>query len=359
MAAVRQDEFEKYAFLAIALILTVIAFLIIRPFVGAILGGVILAYVCYPIYKWIRNKIKRKTPAALITCLLLVIILLVPTTLILNTLTKEAYVGYLMSKQKVAATEAILGECDVTSTVCKLVQPLNKFMQEPQVQYQIQSSIEKFTSYILDNISNIVLSIPKFLLSIFFMLFTMYYALKEGHHVTQLGQKLIPLKKSVKDKLYKKITKTTFAVVYGYIIVAIIQGALGALGFIMFGIPSPLSWGIVMGFLALFPIIGTPLVWVPAAIIKLMDGIINNEVGTIAAAIGLLLYGVFIVSSIDNILRPKIIGNHAKVHPWIILMGVLGGLLMFGFIGLIIGPLILTTFVILCELYAEGKLTKK
>jgi predicted PurR-regulated permease PerM len=114
-----------------------------------------------------------------------------------------------------------------------------------------------------------------------------------------------------------------------------------------------------MGFLALFPIIGTPLVWVPAALIKLMDGVINNEAGTIAAAIGLLLYGIFIVSSIDNILRPKIIGNHAKVHPWIILMGVLGGLLMFGFIGLIIGPLILTTFVILSELYAEGKLTKK
>ncbi|MDA1197286.1 MAG: AI-2E family transporter [Nanoarchaeota archaeon] len=359
MSAVRQDEFEKYAFLVIALVLTVIAFLIIRPFIAAILGGIILAYICYPIYRWIRNKLKRKTPAALITCILLIIVLLVPTTVILNTLTKEAYVGYILSKQKVAATEAILGECDLSNTICKAVQPLNNFIQEPQVQYQIQSSIEKFTSYILDNISNIVLSIPKFLLSMFFMLFTMYYALKEGHHVVRLAQKLIPLKAGVKQKLYKKITKTTFAVVYGYIIVAIIQGSLGAIGFLIFGISSPLSWGIVMGFLALFPLIGTPIIWVPAGLLKLMDGIINNETGTIVAAIALLLYGIFIISGIDNILRPKIIGSQAKVHPWIILMGVLGGILMFGFIGLIVGPLILTTFVILCELYAEGKLTKR
>ena len=359
MAAVRQDEFEKYAFLAIAVILTVIAFFIIKPFVGAILGGVILAYICHPVYRWLNKILKRKTPAALITCILLIIILLIPSILILNTLTKEAYVGYLFSKQKIAATEAILGECDPKGTICRAIQPLNDFIQEPQVQYQIQTSIERFTSYIIDNASEMVLSIPKFLLGLFFMLFTLYYALKEGHLVAELGRKLVPLKQNVKNRLYEKLSKTTFAVVYGYIIVALIQGALGAVGFLIFGISSPLSWGIVMAFLALFPIIGTPLVWVPAAILKLMDGVINNDSGAIIAAILLFLYGLIVISSIDNIIRPKIIGTHAKVHPWIILMGVVGGMLLFGFIGLIIGPLILTTFTILCELYAEGKLTKK
>ncbi len=158
----------------------------------------------------------------------------------------------------------------------------------------------------------------------------------------------------IKD-IYLRNLVRLHLLIYGYVVVALIQGLLGAFGFFIFGIHSPIFWGIVMTITALIPFIGTAIVWLPFALIKLFNGILANNTNEIIGGILFILYGTIIISGIDNVLRPKIIGDKAKVHPILILVGVLGGLSLFGFIGVVIGPLILALFVAFLTAYEENK----
>ena len=132
------------------------------------------------------------------------------------------------------------------------------------------------------------------------------------------------------------------------ILIAIIQGAVGALGLWLFRAPSPVILGIVMVILIILPVVGAVLIWLPIAIIKILQGDMFN-------GIGLLLFGILILSTIDNFIRPKIIGTRAKIHPVIILIGVLGGIELFGIIGMVLGPLILGILSVFLEFYIQEK----
>jgi predicted PurR-regulated permease PerM len=187
------------------------------------------------------------------------------------------------------------------------------------------------------------------------MLFSMFYLFKDEGHMFVNLRKILPLKDVYKKHLFERFGKVISAIIHGYIVVAIIQGIVGGIGFLIFGVSSPLIWGIVMAFAALVPFIGTGVIWLPPALIKLVNGIANNNTGQIIGGILFILYGIIIISSLDNILRPKIIGNKAKVHPVLILVGVLGGLYMLGFIGIIVGPMILALFSTFIQAYEKDK----
>jgi len=139
------------------------------------------------------------------------------------------------------------------------------------------------------------------------------------------------------------------------LLIALIQGALGALGFFLFGISSPLFWGLLMGILSLLPMVGTGLIWVPAALILLLNGIFQDSYSLIFKGIGLFLYGLLIVSSLDNILRPKLISEKVKIHSAVILLGILGGVYLFGPLGVIVGPLIFSMTLVLLKAYFNSK----
>ena len=147
----------------------------------------------------------------------------------------------------------------------------------------------------------------------------------------------------------------TSAVIYGSLIIAIIQGMLGGIGFWVVGLPSPLIWAIVMIFAALIPYIGSSIIWFPAALILIFSGYVDSEPILIIKGAGLILYGTFIIGLIDNILKPKIIGDKGGLHPVLVLLGVIGGLNLLGFIGIIIGPIILAMLVTFIKIYEEEK----
>ena len=145
------------------------------------------------------------------------------------------------------------------------------------------------------------------------------------------------------------------AIVYGSIVVALIQGTLGGIGFWIVGIPSPILWGILMSLFALIPMVGTGIIWVPASLGMAAYGYLSGDTVMVWKAIGLFIYGVFVIAGIDNVLKPKIIGERAHVHPVIILLGVLGGLKFFGIVGFAVGPLILAIFITFLEIYEYEK----
>ena len=184
------------------------------------------------------------------------------------------------------------------------------------------------------------------------MFFVMAYLFQAGQGIFDRVKLLIPLAPNLKDKLIDEIRNVTSAVVYGQVMTAIVQGLLGGLGFLIFGIPNAIFWGFVMVIISFLPLVGSALVWLPAAVFLFLSG--EKYQG-----VGLLLYCIIVVANIDNFVKPRLISGKSNIHPVTVLLGVFGGLKLFGFIGLFVGPLILALLTALLHFYEEEYLGDK
>jgi predicted PurR-regulated permease PerM len=187
------------------------------------------------------------------------------------------------------------------------------------------------------------------LLGLFVMFFVMYYGFREGEYFVERIRQLLPLEPSLKESLFYELRTITQAVLYGQVMTALIQGSLGAIGLLIFGVSNWLFWGAIMIVTSFIPMIGTPIVWVPAGLSLILGG-------ATARGIGLLIFGATIVMNIDNFLRPRLMSGRTKIHPVLILIGVMGGLKVFGFVGLLVGPLILALLVAFVKFYEHAYL---
>lgn len=176
----------------------------------------------------------------------------------------------------------------------------------------------------------------------------MYYFFKDCDKIIKFLEKVSPIHKDHKSELLEEFNKVIYATIYGVLIAAVIQGLVGTLGLVIFKVSSPIIWGSIMTLAALVPFIGTGIVWLPAALFKIFNGDFFN-------GFGLLLYGILIVSTIDNFIKPKLISSRSQTHPVLIILGVFGGLKAFGIMGIVIGPLLLGTLSVLYNFYVNKK----
>jgi len=349
------ELYRKIIFSIIFLALIIVSFMIIKPFLTAILAGIIFSYIFYPLYLRIYKKIANKNVASLITSSLVILMIILTLFFLLNIVSKEAYTTYLLSRQKVVSGQFI-SECQpADKSVCKTLNYFADKANDPRVKYYFDTTVKGITTKITESISNILFSIPIFLLDIFIILFVMFFLLKDGEVFVDKVERIMPLKGEYREHVFKKLNDMAYAVIYGSIIIAIIQGTLAGLGFFIFGLPSPLLWGTVMMFASLIPYIGSSIVWFPASLILIFEGYINLETNLIIKGILLIIYGIFVVGTIDNILKPKIIGSKGGLHPVLVLLGVVGGLKFLGFVGVIVGPIILAMLVTFINIYEEEK----
>jgi predicted PurR-regulated permease PerM len=222
---------------------------------------------------------------------------------------------------------------------------LERFTGEPVDLHLYKNElISQVRGFLVKAAPNVLGSVSGLLLGLFIMFFVMFYSFQEGRKSFEHLHALIPLAPNLKDKLFDEIKSVTWAVVYGQIMTAIIQGGLGGVGFLIFGVPNPILWGSVMVILSFLPILGTALIWVPAGIYLIASG-------AALRGIGLLIYGGVLVANVDNFLKPRLIAGKSNIHPVVVLLGVLGGLKVFGFIGLFAGPLILALLIALLRFY--------
>ena len=147
--------------------------------------------------------------------------------------------------------------------------------------------------------------------------------------------------------------KVTYAVVFAELFVALAQGVAAVIGFYVFGVQLPIFWGVLTAFFALIPAVGTAIIWVPASFYLVLSGYLTQDYITIAKGVGLFVYGVLIISTIDNILRVKIMEAKADVHPLLVIVGVIGGVNLFGVIGLFLGPILLPLLMTYFETFRE------
>jgi predicted PurR-regulated permease PerM len=351
----KSEVYQKIIFTLIFIALIVVSFLIIKPFLTAVLTGIIFSYIFYPLYSRINKKISNKNVSSLITSFLVILIITLPLFFVLNTVSKEAYTTYLLSRQKLADSQ-FLTPCEpADKPLCEAVNYFTDKVNDPKVKYYFDTTIKGVTTRITESISDILFSIPIFILDLFIVLFVMFFLFRDGKIFVDKIERIMPLKGKYRRHVFKKLNDMAYAVIYGSIIIAIIQGTLGGIGFLIFGLPSPLLWGIVMIFASLIPYIGSSIIWFPASLMLIFNGYINMETNLIIKGILLMLYGIFIVGTADNILKPKIIGDKSGLHPVLVLLGVVGGLAFLGVVGIIIGPIILAMLVTFIKIYEEEK----
>ena len=325
-----------------------VSFLIIKPLLLALFVGALLAYTFHPLYRFILKKTGKPTISSFLVCFLVLLIVIIPAGLLIKVLIQESYFIYLLVKQKLAI--GLFANC--TSELCRII---SDFSQSEAVSSQLKGITRAATNLVIGKGSAFLVNLPRLVVSLFVVFFTLFYFLKDGKNLLKHLQDYSQLHKKNYTDILIRIQEIIHGIVYGYLLIALIQGIFGALGFFFFGIPSPLFWGMVMAFFALIPAIGTGIIWVPAALFLLLDGVFQNSTPLILKGIGLLVYSFIFVGSIDNFLRPKIISEKAKVHTAIIMLGIFGGILLVGPLGVVLGPLVLGLTVEVMKMYVVEK----
>lgn len=335
---------KEYLPFAVLVILILFSFILIKPFVLALFLGAILAYITHPVYAWVARKVKYKSLASFLVCFLVILLITVPAFFLVKALVQESYVMFIVIKQKLAV--GLFQNCH--NQFCQFVE---QKVNNPQVIHTIQELSKNASTWIVQRGSNFLVSIPHVFLNLFIIFFSMFYFLRDSERLTSRIKVLLDTHSKSYTLIAGRVHEIVRGILYGYLLVALIEGAAGALGFFIFGISSPLLWGIVLAFATFVPMLGSSIVWVPAAVILFLNGMFQDSSLIMLQGAGLFIYGLLIIGGIDNFLRPKLIGDRAKIHPLVILLGILGGVILVGPLGLLLGPLILALTLFIFDLY--------
>jgi predicted PurR-regulated permease PerM len=313
----------------------VVAAMTLWPLVTTILTAFIIGYVFYPVYCFINKKLKKSNLSAVIVIIIIVLLLIVPSFFMVNTLAKEVYTVYTKTKQFVVAGSLGSEYCEQSSNMlCGAISKFNEIFGDTSVRFYIQDGIERLTANMINWATDFAFSLPMKIAQGIIMLFMVFYFLKEHDKITDKIKLILPMKMKHRQDIMKKVDDVIYAVVFGSILVALIEGVIGVIGFWLFMPNSTfLFWGVIIAFTALIPMVGSWIVWLPAIIIQFAN---HNYF----SLIGLALCWI-IVAYVDTFTRAKIIGNRAKIHPAYIVIGVIGGIALFGIIGVVIGPMVL------------------
>lgn len=340
----KQTNYNRMVALGMMLVVLILAYMIVRPFTMAILTAAALAYIFYPLYKNIKNRLgtknkPRETFSAILTVLIIVLIVLLPTIFITSVLTFELRDGYILIQDYLRSPNFKLPPIPVQ---------IKGLLGGTE---QIRNLIGEAATQIFSFLQGVVRRIPNLMLGIFIAVFTTYYFLKHGGDIYKFFRDLFPLPAGRYSQILARFDSLSRGMVMGQIVVGIVQGVLAWLGYWLLGVPNPVLWGFLTALISIIPLLGAALIWVPIDIYLFLRAYYVTD--QYFPPIALLLYGIFVVSLIDNVLKPKIVGGSANIHPLIILFGILGGIQLFGIAGILIGPLVLTIFDLVIEIYRE------
>jgi len=338
-----QTEFKKIqtlAFFALLIGVGIAFYKVIAPFLYSLFWAAVLAGIFYPVYTWFQKKLSNDSAAAGVTVIMIVLLVLLPLAGFFGVVAKQAIDVY----NKVSQPE----------TIASIQRSIQEFLDEPGIQemstrFQIQEKLQEASAnggkIAVDWLTASSLGTISVVVQFCIMLYTLYFFFKNGEAWLKRLMFLLPLGDDNERTLYNRFISTSRATLKGNIIMGGIQGTIGGVIFFLVGIPSATFWGLVMTVAAMVPAIGTIIVWAPAAIIMFVTG---------HAVQGfMILCGGVLITVVDNLVRPPLVGKDIQMHPVVILFATLGGLVMFGMFGVVIGPLIASLFMALLEIYQK------
>lgn len=330
------------------------------PFLSSILFAAIVAYIFHPFYERLNHKNQKRSWNALIISVVIVLLFTVPVFFLIKSVTSEVNQLYISAKTKLqggAVGAEMLVECGKDETlICNLLRGVNRALRDPRVKDRVNVFLVNVLQFMSKATSEIILGVPKLFIGIAVSIFSTFYFLRDGKLLIGRLRRVIPLRLNHQEQLFSQLDNIVYAVVYGAFVIALIQGSLASIAYFIIGVPSPVFWSVITSFFALIPVIGTAPIWGLISASFVLLGIAQNDSVMITKGLSLAVYGVLVISTIDNFLRPSLIGERAKVHPLIILFGVFGGLATFGFVGFILGPIVLALFKTMFDMYEREAL---
>lgn len=329
----------KYGSFVVVLFILYLAYLIVRPFALPIITAAVIAYVFYPLYNFINKRLKKKNLSALIMCLFVLILVILPFLFILNSLLREIPSAY-----------------NWVSNTLQNSKIWHDYIYEQLytdfgINLNIGNIIGSISTNLLRAIQGFLASVPSRILSMAISAFFLFFFFRDGYGMLKRLAYYLPFNKKETTILFRETKKMADAVIYGQIITSVIQGILATIAYSVVGLNAPLFWGILTLFGSLIPMVGPGLVYIPLSITLIVTSFAASNTFGVIKGILLLLFSLGVISSVDNIVKPLVISDKVKIHPALIVLGVVGGLTAFGVIGVILGPLILAFLMTLFNIY--------
>lgn len=334
-----KSSLEHNAFLVLLVSVSIAFIWILLPFYGAVFWAVILAIIFAPLHRRLQALCgRRRNLAALASLGICIVLAVLPMIIILSSLVQQGALVYdqiragkldfgLYAEQvKRALPESVLDMLDRYGA--------GDFAT---VRERLSQAALAVSQFIANRAVNIGQNTVQFVISFFIMLYLLFFLFRDGAALARTVRRAVPLEEGRKQQLFSKFTTVVRATVKGNVIVAVTQGTLGGMIFWFFGIQAALLWGVLMAFLSLLPAVGAGLVWTPVAVYFLVTGAVWQGVV-------LILYGIFVIGLVDNVLRPILVGKDTKMPDYVVLISTIGGMALFGLNGFVIGPLVAALF---------------
>ncbi|MES1980844.1 MAG: AI-2E family transporter [Pseudomonadota bacterium] len=314
------------------------------PFLPAFAGALALAILFAPLYRWLVSKVKHPNLAATICVLVATLIMVVPAAFV-----AERIIGEAVSGAETIKTMVESREWRRAFDAHPLIAPAGHWIER---QFDLPGMVNNATSWLTSTAASFVQGSVLQLLGVVLTFYMFFYFLRDRGAALESLRSLSPLSEEDMNRIFDGVNDTVHATLYGTLAVAVVQGTLGGLMFWWLDLPAPLLWGIVMALLAVVPVLGAFIIWIPAAIFLFLEG---SE----GKALLLTLWGTIVVGGIDNLLYPMLVGRRLKIHTILAFVSIVGGLIVFGASGLILGPVIFTTTRLLLEIWSSQNTTEQ
>ena len=317
---------------------SVLAFFIFKPYIGPIFLAAIIAVASHSFYKKLLKIFGDKNSlTSFIAVFIVLVIILVPAIFIGIAIFKEAtaFYNHISSGQ-------IGGGSFLNAATDFFERKINFFA--PEFSVDLKEYLKNFAGWIVVHIDTFFSSFFKVLIGLLLMIISLFYFLKDGERIVKRLILFSPLADSYDEQIIKRVGLAINSIVRGSLMIALVKGFLTALGFAIFGVPSPILWGVVSALASFIPVVGSSIVIIPAILYLFIAS-------SYAGAIGFAVWGIALIGLSDNLLSPILMKKGMHIHPFIILLSIFGGLGFFGPIGFIAGPVVLSLLFALFDIY--------
>lgn len=341
-----KDRFRKGFVLALTIAYAIAFFAMISGFFEALLLAAVFSGIVYPLYRWLQGRVGgRNTLASLLTLLIVSLAIVVPLLFLLGLVAEQAINVTEEAKPWIEQqlSESAEREPELPSWL-PLADKLEPYSEK--IMAKLGEFAGKVGEFLAASLGKLTEGTVVFFFQLFIMLYSMFFFLISGPSLIEKIMGYVPMSPADKQRILEVGLSVSRATVKGTLIIGIIQGALGGLGFAVAGIEAAVFWGAIMAVLSILPGIGTTLVWAPAVVYLLLSG-------QTIAGIGLLVWSAGVVGTIDNFLRPVLVGRDTEMPDLLILLSTLGGLTLFGAAGLVLGPILAALFLTVLAIYSQ------
>jgi len=341
-----RQRFRKGFVLLLVLAISIVFVATVKGFLAALFLAAVFTGLVYPVYRWLLHCFRGHETVASVTTLLLVFgAVVMPLILFFSVVVGQAVeVTQIVAPWVERQLENPGGGTRKLPDWVPYSEKLEPYRE--QIMTKVAGIASRAGSFLVHSLSKVTQMTALFLLNLFVMLYAMFFFLISGPALLQNLMGYLPLSASDKDNMLKVGLSVSKATIKGTLVIGIVQGALGGVGLAVAGIPGAAFWGTIMVVLSIIPGIGTALVWIPAVIYLFISG--QTVAGT-----GLAIWSAAVVGTVDNVLRPRLVGKGAGMPDLLVLVSTLGGLALFGALGLVVGPVIAALFLAAWTIYGQ------